>query len=59
MKSKLSKKIHSAVDEFISEIMRADILNKGKRIAGRSLTQVRPIETEVSVLKKKRRTKTI
>ncbi|MBF0367768.1 MAG: polyribonucleotide nucleotidyltransferase, partial [Oligoflexia bacterium] len=49
---KLGKKIHAAVDEFISEIMREDILNRGKRIAGRALTKVRPIETEVSVLKR-------
>ncbi|MBF0207535.1 MAG: polyribonucleotide nucleotidyltransferase [Oligoflexia bacterium] len=48
----IGKKVHVAVDEFISEIMRADILDKGKRIGGRSLTEIRPIETEVGVLRK-------
>lgn len=49
---KLEKKIHSAVDEFFAQIMRSDILHKGIRIGGRSLTEVRPIETEIDILKR-------
>lgn len=37
-------------DEILYKLMRNDILEKGARIAGRSLTQVRGIETETSVL---------
>jgi polyribonucleotide nucleotidyltransferase len=37
-------------DEILYKLMRNDILEKGARIAGRSLTQVREIETETSVL---------
>jgi polyribonucleotide nucleotidyltransferase len=39
------------VDEMLYKIMRADILEKEQRIANRKLTQVRAIETEISVLK--------
>lgn len=37
-------------DEILYKLMRADIIEKEQRIAGRALNQVRPIETEVSVL---------
>jgi polyribonucleotide nucleotidyltransferase len=46
-----SKNAAKGVDELLYKMMRNDILAHDKRIAGRSLTQVRPIETEVSVLK--------
>jgi len=44
------KKAYKAVDEFMYNMMRADILNEDKRIGGRKLDQVRAIETEVDVL---------
>ena len=46
------KEAYKGVDELVYRIMRNDILDEGKRIAGRKLTEVREIETEVSVLKK-------
>ncbi len=45
-----SKEAYKAVDNLMYDMMRADILNEGKRIAGRKLDQVRQIETEVSIL---------
>jgi polyribonucleotide nucleotidyltransferase len=46
-----SKEAYKGVDELLYGLMRNDILNEGKRIAGRALTEVREIETETSVLK--------
>jgi len=45
-----SKEAYKAVDELLYNMMRNDILVEGKRIAGRKLTEVRQIETEVSIL---------
>ena len=45
------KEAYKGVDELLYKMMRNDILNESKRIAGRGLEQVRDIETEVSVLK--------
>jgi polyribonucleotide nucleotidyltransferase len=39
-----------ASDEILYKLMRADIIEKEQRIAGRGLAVVRPIETETSVL---------
>ncbi|MCT4640872.1 MAG: polyribonucleotide nucleotidyltransferase [Bacteriovoracaceae bacterium] len=47
-----SAEAYKGVDELLYNMMRGDILNEGKRIAGRGLTEVREIETEVSVLKR-------
>jgi polyribonucleotide nucleotidyltransferase len=44
------KEAAKVTDEVLYKMMRADILNENKRIAGRGLAVVRPIETEVSVL---------
>lgn len=44
------KEAFKAVDGLLYNMMRADILIEGKRIAGRNLDEVRKIETEVSVL---------
>lgn len=41
---------HDAVDGLIYEMMRADILDEEKRIAGRKVDEVRSIETEVGLL---------
>jgi polyribonucleotide nucleotidyltransferase len=46
------KEAYKAVDELMYEIMRKDILEKDKRIGGRGMTEVRPIETEVNLLTK-------
>jgi polyribonucleotide nucleotidyltransferase len=46
------KSAYQGVDDLLYTMMRKDILNDGKRIAGRALTQVREIETEVAVLKR-------
>lgn len=46
------KHASQGVDELVYKLMRTDILENEKRIAGRSLTEVREIETETSVLKK-------
>jgi len=43
---------YQGVDALVYSIMRNDILDNGNRIAGRALTEVREIETEVSVLSK-------
>lgn len=45
-----SKEAYKAVDNLMYDMMRADILKEGKRIAGRKLDEVRKIETEVGVL---------
>jgi polyribonucleotide nucleotidyltransferase len=45
------KEAYKAVDELMYNMMRGDILKSEKRIAGRGMTQVREIETEVNVLK--------
>ncbi len=42
--------IHDIVHELESEAMRSTILEEGKRLDGRNLTQVRPISIEVGVL---------
>jgi polyribonucleotide nucleotidyltransferase len=44
------KEAAKVTDEVLYKMMRADILNESKRIAGRGLAVVRAIETEVSVL---------
>lgn len=44
------KEAAKVTDEVLYKMMRADILNENKRIAGRGLAVVRPIETETSVL---------
>ena len=46
------KESYKAVDHLMYEMMRNDILKEGKRIAGRGMTEVRQIETEVNVLRK-------
>lgn len=43
---------YKGVDELLYNMMRADILKEGKRIAGRKITEIREIETETSILKK-------
>ncbi len=47
---KFSAKAGAALDELLYTIMRSDILDNSNRIGQRSLTQVRPIKTEVDVL---------
>ena len=49
--SDFGKEAAKVTDEVLYKLMRADILNENKRIAGRGLAVVRPIETETSVLK--------
>ncbi len=44
------KEAYKGVDELMYNMMRADILDEEKRIGGRSLTQVRQIETETGIL---------
>ena len=39
-----------AVDELLYHMMRSDILNSNRRIGGRALDVVRPIETETDIL---------
>jgi polyribonucleotide nucleotidyltransferase len=48
--SDFGKEAAKVTDEILYKLMRADILNEEKRIAGRGLKQVRQIETETSVL---------
>ncbi|MBL6989451.1 MAG: polyribonucleotide nucleotidyltransferase [Bacteriovoracaceae bacterium] len=48
--AEFSKHAYSAVDELMYEMMRKDILEDEKRIAGRGLNEVRAIETESNVL---------
>src|SRR5690606_25339786 len=50
--SEAGKEAFKAVDDLLYKMMRADILNEGKRIGGRSLTEVREIATETDVLKR-------
>jgi polyribonucleotide nucleotidyltransferase len=45
------KEAYKGVDGLLYTMMRADILDEDKRIAGRGLTEVRSIETEVDILK--------
>lgn len=45
------KEAAKGVDELLYKMMRNDILENDRRIAGRGLTEVREIETEVGVLK--------
>ncbi|MBY0515475.1 MAG: polyribonucleotide nucleotidyltransferase [Bacteriovoracaceae bacterium] len=49
--AEFGKEAAKASDEILYKLMRTDIMEKEQRIAGRSLTQVRAIETETSVLK--------
>jgi len=44
------KESYKAVDELLYEMMRADILDEEKRIAGRGMAEVRQIETETNIL---------
>jgi len=46
------KSAYQGVDDLLYTMMRKDILENSKRIAGRALTEVREIETEVAVLKR-------
>jgi polyribonucleotide nucleotidyltransferase len=48
--SDFGKEAAKVTDEVLYKMMRADILNENKRIAGRGLNVVRQIETETSVL---------
>jgi polyribonucleotide nucleotidyltransferase len=43
---------YKGVDTLLYNMMRTDILDEGKRIAGRGITEVRSIETEAGVLQK-------
>jgi polyribonucleotide nucleotidyltransferase len=45
------KEAYKGVDGLLYTMMRADILDEEKRIAGRALNAVRSIETEVDILK--------
>ncbi|MBD64468.1 MAG: polyribonucleotide nucleotidyltransferase [Halobacteriovoraceae bacterium] len=49
--SAAGKEAYKGVDDLLYKMMRNDILKEQKRIAGRGMTEVREIETEVSVLK--------
>jgi polyribonucleotide nucleotidyltransferase len=46
-----SSEANKAVEDVLYHTMRGDILNKGKRIGGRGLKDIRPIEVEVDTLK--------
>ena len=46
-----SSEANKAVEDVLYHTMRSDILNKGKRIGGRGLKDIRPIEVEVDTLK--------
>lgn len=48
--SDFGKEAAKVTDEVLYKIMRADIINEEKRIAGRGVAQIRAIETETSVL---------
>jgi polyribonucleotide nucleotidyltransferase len=48
--SDFGKEAAKVTDEVLYKMMRADILNENKRIAGRGLAVVRAIETETSIL---------
>ncbi|EQC52354.1 polyribonucleotide nucleotidyltransferase, partial [Bacteriovorax sp. DB6_IX] len=45
------KEAYKGVDELMYELLRGDLLNEDKRIAGRALNAVRAIETETDILK--------
>ncbi|MBP5163141.1 MAG: polyribonucleotide nucleotidyltransferase, partial [Spirochaetales bacterium] len=45
-----SEQIAKLFDDLAYEILRASILNEGKRVDGRSVTEIRPITCEVGVL---------
>lgn len=45
-----SKEAVQSIDELMSKIMRGDILERGRRIAGRRMDEIRPIETETNIL---------
>lgn len=45
-----SNESRKAVDELLYQMMRNDILFEEKRIGGRKLTEVRPIQTETNIL---------
>ncbi len=45
-----SEQISKLFDDLAYEILRASILNEGKRVDGRGVTQIRPISCEVGVL---------
>lgn len=45
-----SEQISKLFDDLAYEILRASILNDGKRVDGRGVTQIRPITCEVGVL---------
>ncbi len=51
-KTDFKKAAAKGVDELLYKMMRNDILAEGKRIGGRKMDQIRPIETEVDVLKR-------
>ena len=44
------KEAHKAVDDLLYKMMRKDIVQEKKRIGGRGLDEVRPIETETDIL---------
>jgi polyribonucleotide nucleotidyltransferase len=48
--SEFGKEAAKVTDEVLYKLMRADILNEEKRIAGRAVDKVRAIETETGVL---------
>lgn len=48
--SSFKKEASTVVEELLYEIMRKDILESEKRIAGRKVDEIRAIETEVNVL---------
>ena len=45
------KEAHFAIDQVLYKMMRQDILKKKHRIGGRAVNQVRPITSEISVLR--------
>jgi polyribonucleotide nucleotidyltransferase len=49
--AQFEKQAFAAVDSLLYKMMRSDILDKEKRIGGRGLRQVRPIQTEVEILR--------
>jgi len=51
-KSKFSSEANKAVEDILYHTMRNEILVNKKRIGGRGVTEVRPIDVEVDILKK-------
>jgi polyribonucleotide nucleotidyltransferase len=49
-KDAFGKEAYKGVDELLYNMMRADILDEEKRIAGRAVNEVRAIETETNIL---------